>query len=68
MERGIKVLIRILLIATLLGLAVILGRSEYRETAMAMFRGDVESSPIWKSNAGYYSDVGFQQDDHERAK
>jgi len=68
MERGVKVLIRILLIASLLGLAVILGRSEYRETARAMFRGDVESSPIWQSNAEYYRDVEYQRDDYERAK
>jgi len=68
MERGVKVLIRIMLVASLLGIAVILIRSEYRETAKAMFRGDVEASPIWRSNAGYYTDVGFQRDEHEPSK
>lgn len=68
MERGVKLLVRIILLATFLGLAVIFLKPEYRETARSMLRGDVESSPIWRSNAKYYSEVGYEQDEHETAK
>ncbi|HMP89647.1 MAG TPA: hypothetical protein PJ991_05575 [Kiritimatiellia bacterium] len=67
MEKGVKVLIRILAGAALLGLLVILFNRDYRETAHAMLRGNVEASPIWQSNLEYYRDVEFRRDgaDHE---
>ena len=66
MERGVKVLIRILMGAALLGLLVVVFNSDYRETALAIMRGDVEASPIWQSNAEYYREVEFDRGDRAR--
>jgi len=61
MERGVKMLVRILATAGLLGLAVILFNPDFRGTVVAMFKGDVEASPIWKTNAEYYREVSFNE-------
>ncbi len=60
MERGVTMLVRILLGAVLLGGLVIAFHPDYRETFMAMLGREVEQSPIWQSNAGYYEDVGYE--------
>lgn len=60
MERGVKMLVRILATAGLLGLAVILFNPDFRGTVVSMFRGQVEQSPIWQSNADYYTEVMFE--------
>ncbi|HMO52285.1 MAG TPA: hypothetical protein PKE26_13955 [Kiritimatiellia bacterium] len=59
MERGVNVLVRILAGALILGGLVIVFHPDYRETWKALWRGDVESSPIWQSNADYYREVFF---------
>jgi hypothetical protein len=60
MERGVKVLVRIFVGAMLLGALVVVLHEDYRETFRAILRGDVESSPLWRSNAEYYSEVSFE--------
>lgn len=60
MERGVKMLVRILATAGLLGLAVILLNPDYRGTVVSLFRGEVEESPIWQSNIDYYTEVSFE--------
>ncbi len=60
MERGVKMLQRIMLIALLLGLGVIVFHPEYRDTARAMWWGDIEASAIWDSNRAYYSEVVYE--------
>jgi len=57
MERGVTAILRILAVAALVGVAVILLHPSYRATAKAMWRGEIEASPIWKSNANYYREV-----------
>ena len=57
MERGVKVLVRILLGASLLGLLVIGLHPHYRAAARAMARGELTASPIVESNRAYYPDV-----------
>lgn len=59
MERGVTALVRILIVAVLLGLLVIIFHPAYRGTARAMLRSRVEESPIWKSNADYYREVSY---------
>jgi hypothetical protein len=57
MERGVKALVRILLVAALLGALVIALHPSYRATAIALWRGDLNASPIVQSNRNYYPDV-----------
>ncbi len=57
MERGVKLLTRIMAVALLMGAAVILLHPDYRDTFRAMWWGDIEDSAIWMSNRGYYSEV-----------
>ncbi len=59
MEQGAKVLLRIVLTALAVGTLVIALVPAYRDTARAFLRGEPEQAPIWKSNAGYYADVGL---------
>jgi len=61
MERGVKVLVRILLGAALLGLVVIILNKDYRDTARFMLRGETELSPIWQSNTDYYREVDLNR-------
>lgn len=60
MERGVKVLVRILAGAMLLGALVTGFHPGYRATLQAMLRGGLEESPIWQSNANYYIDVHLE--------
>lgn len=60
MERGVKVLVRIIAGAILLGALVVAIHPVYRASFQAMVRGDVEGSPIWQSNAEYYREVSFE--------
>jgi hypothetical protein len=62
MERGVKVLVRILVGAMLMGSLVIALHPEYRSAFQALLRGDPASSPIWQSNAEYYREVSFEAD------
>lgn len=57
MERGVKALVRILVVAFLLGVLVIAVHPGYRATAQALWRGNLAASPIVESNRGYYPDV-----------
>jgi hypothetical protein len=69
MERGVKTLVWLLLSAMLLGAAVIMLHPTYRATARALWRGEMEVSPIWQSNAEYYRDVAYETDEpHDRTK
>ena len=61
MERGVKVLVRILAAAGLLGLLVILFNPDYRQTVVALWRGQAEDAPIWQSNVDYYREVTFEE-------
>ena len=53
-------LTRIMAVALLMGLLVILFHPDYRDTAKAMWWGDVEASAIWQSNREYYREVGYE--------
>ena len=64
MERGVKMLRRIITIALLVGLLVILFHPDYRDTAQAIWRGEVEQSAIWDSNRAYYTEVVYDLDDY----
>jgi len=69
MERGVRVLVRMLAMAALLGSLVIALHPAYRATAVAMWRGDVTVSPIWKTNLHYYREVVVEPAGaHEAAK
>lgn len=57
MEQGAKSLLRILLVALLIGIAVIACHSKYRQAFFAILNGEPASSPIWTSNATYYPDI-----------
>ncbi len=69
MERGVKMLTRIMAVALLVGAGVILFHPDYRDTARAMWRGEIETSAIWDSNRAYYSEVAYEVEVfHEDAK
>lgn len=61
MDTGARMLLKILGAAVLLGLIVVFAHPDYRDTARAMFRGEVESSAIWRTNAEYYSEVSYEE-------
>lgn len=48
-----KTLAQILVISLIVGVFIVLGNRRYRETARALFEGNVTNSPIWRSNANY---------------
>jgi hypothetical protein len=58
MERGAKALIKILMAAMLFGVVVIVFHPAYRAAFMALWRGEVAASPVWQSNAAYYTEIG----------
>ena len=60
MERGVKMLTRIILVAILVGGLVIVFHPAYRDTAKALWRGEMESSALWQSNKAYYSEVVYE--------
>jgi len=49
-----------LIVALVLGAAVILSHPAYRKTFLDIMRGAPMSSPIWISNERYYSAVDFR--------
>lgn len=53
---------RMMAVALLVGLFVILFHPDYRDTARAIWRGEVEESAIWESNKAYYSEVARETD------
>ncbi len=57
MEKGALALLRILGISLLLGGIIVGIHPAYRATAQALWRGDVESSPLWTTNANFYEAV-----------
>lgn len=57
MEQGAKSLLRILVIALLIGAGVIAVKPAYRQALMALVHGQPLESPIWKSNEAYYPDI-----------
>ncbi len=60
MERGSKALAYILAGAMLLGLLIVVFHPDYRKTAQAMMRGEVEQAPLWQSNIDYYPEVTYE--------
>ena len=62
MERGVTMLVRIMVVAFVVGGAVIALHPDYRDTAKAMWWGDVEASAIWESNRAYYAEVVHEMD------
>ena len=67
MEEGAKALAKIILASLVLGALVVALHPQYRETARAIWRSQVESSPIWISNGAYYSgiDASGGANDHQ---
>lgn len=59
MEQGAKNLLRILLVALLIGVAVIAIKPAYRQALAALIHGTPAESPIWQSNATYYPDIAL---------
>ena len=57
MEQGAAKLAKILAFALLLGIAVTAFNPAYRQTFLAIARGQSQESPIWKSNLEYYPDI-----------
>ncbi len=62
MERGVTVLVRIMVVAFVVGGAVIALHPDFRDTAKAMWAGDIESSAIWDSNREYHREVSYGMD------
>lgn len=59
MEQGAKSLLRILLVALLIGGAVIGLKPAYRQAFIAILHGQPQESPIWQSNRAYYPDIAL---------
>ena len=59
MEQGAKNLLRILLVALLIGVAVIAIKPAYRQALAALIHSTPAESPIWQSNAAYYPDIAL---------
>lgn len=59
MERGAQALVKILLASMLLGAVVLAFHPEYRLAVIRIWAGDPAASPVWGSNAVYYSEVGL---------
>ena len=57
MEKGAKALAILLILAFALGLVIILVNPDYRQAAIAQWKGEPEKSPIWISNLEFYPDV-----------
>lgn len=70
MERGAKTLLFILIGALAVGALVVAVVPAYRLTAVALWRGHVQQSPIWESNRTYYSEVQVEEagEDHDHAE
>jgi len=61
-DKGALAIARILIVALVLGVAVILWHPGYRKTLQAVFQGNLTASPIWVSNEKYYPSVDFRMD------
>lgn len=57
MERGAQALVKIMLASLVLGLLVLYFHPEYRDALRALRAGQPEASPIWLTNARYYTEV-----------
>jgi hypothetical protein len=69
MDRGVKLLRRIIVAALLLGALVIVVHPDYRDTFRALWAGDIEHSAIWESNREYYREVAYEVEvRHEHAE
>lgn len=58
MERGAQALVKMMLASLLLGLVVLFVHPDYRAAFAALRTGEPEKSPVWKTNEGYYAEVG----------
>ena len=59
MDKGARALAILMLVSLALGALVLLLHPSYRKALGAQIRGHPEESPIWRSNAEYYPDVGL---------
>ncbi|HMP72114.1 MAG TPA: hypothetical protein PKE55_02520 [Kiritimatiellia bacterium] len=59
MEDGAKYLGRVLMGAIAMGVLVVMFHPDYREAAVALWKGKPDTSPIWQSNIAYYPEVGL---------
>ena len=69
MEKGAKALAILLILAFALGVVIILVNPDYRQAAIAQWKGEPDKSPIWISNLEFYPDVTLKteqvRDDQE---
>jgi len=69
MEKGAKALAILLLLAFALGVVILLVNPDYRQAAIAVWKGEPDKSPIWISNIEFYPDVTLKteqvRDDQE---
>lgn len=68
MERGAQALIKVLIAALLFGVAVLVFHPGYRGAMAALWRGTPGTSPVWQSNAAYYTEVGLPEGTHVRTE
>ena len=61
MERGVKMLTRIIAVAFAVGGLVVVLHPDYRNSAKALWRGEPETSAIWWSNLDYYTEVTIDE-------
>ena len=57
MEKGAKALAILLILALTLGAVLLLVNPDYRQAAIAQWKGEPDKSPIWISNLEFYPDV-----------
>ncbi len=62
MERGARALVKIMLAAMLFGVVVIAFHPDYRAAFLALWRKQPEASPVWQSNALYYTEIGVRSE------
>jgi hypothetical protein len=60
MERGAQALVKMMLASLVLGLLVLFFHPDYRGAFAALRRGQPDQSPVWQSNAGYYTEIKTQ--------
>ena len=68
MEKGSKVMARMLLGAVVIGAVVMAFHPEYRELFGQLRRGTPALSAIWRSNEGYYPAVGATAEEDAHAE
>lgn len=57
MERGAQALVKMMLASLVLGLLVLVFHPDYRAALLALRRGQPEASPVWQTNARYYTEI-----------